>query len=314
LHTISSGLSDRILRQLIDESVDAVVVIDMRGHIRYANAALTTLTGHAVEELLGRPFSALLPDEVAAHHDGYVRNYLRSDRPSTILGQVREFRVRHRGGELIPVELKAVDLGVESGERLFGGFMVDLRPRKRLEDQTAALLEQLQQQALSDPLTGLPNRRAFANEAERMLKEGRRSGQHIAIGVADVDYFKQVNDRFGHQTGDLVLRQVAHALQKVLRAVDFIARIGGEEFGLLFREADAEQARQAAERLRAEVERRKIVLPGGQSFDITLSIGVAQAAPQDSLEDVLREADLALYRAKQNGRNRVEAAPGPAAL
>lgn len=104
---IQARLTDRILRQLIDESVDAVVVIDTRGLIRYANAALTKLVGYSADELLGRSFNALLPDEVAAHHEQSVRSYLHADRPSTILGQVREFRIKHRGGELIPIRSPA---------------------------------------------------------------------------------------------------------------------------------------------------------------------------------------------------------------
>jgi len=190
--------------------------------------------------------------------------------------------------------------------RYFGAFMTDLRPRQQAEARNAALLAQLEQQALSDALTGLPNRRAFENEAMRMVVRAKRSGARITMGIADIDFFKKVNDEYGHPVGDEVLNAVSAVLTQAARASDFVARIGGEEFGLLFPDATPDTASAVAERMRSAVAGFPVLTSGGAQLKITISIGLAPFA--GSLSEALSNADKALYKAKGNGRNRVEQA------
>lgn len=298
-----------LIVSLVEEALDAVIIIDADGVIRYANRALGQLTGYSSEEIVGQPLSGLLPAALAGMHGHYVRSYLEGTGPSTVLGKVREFALRHRTGAMVPIELKALDLGVTAGVRYFGAFMEDLRPRRALEAQQKELLAQLEQQALTDTLTRLPNRRAFNAEAEHALARARRQGRPITLGIADIDHFKHVNDKYGHPAGDEVLCALASILREAARGTDVVARIGGEEFGLIFPDADANQARLVAERIRAAVEQARMPVPGGPELQVTVSIGLSGMAPEAPIDAALARADAALYQAKNSGRNRVATAP-----
>lgn len=291
--------------RLLENALDAIIVIDEDGAIGYQNGAMQALSGYAPGEALGQPLAGLLPPAMAEQHNRYVRAYLDSCKESTVLGQVREFAIRHRSGDMIPIEMKAIDLGIHAGKRYFGAFLEDLRGRRRLEAEREALLAQLEKQALSDALTGLPNRRAFDAEAALTCARAARSGAQTCVGIADIDFFKKVNDGYGHAAGDAVLVAVADLIGQASRSTDFIARTGGEEFSLLFPGLDSDIALVVAERIRAAVEREAIATSGGGQVRVTISIGLAQLAPGAPLAEALSRADAALYEAKNAGRNRV---------
>jgi diguanylate cyclase (GGDEF)-like protein/PAS domain S-box-containing protein len=299
------ALSTAILSYLIEESTDAVLIMDELCRVRYINAAMSRLSGYGAGELMGESLNGLLPDEVATQHDSYVENYLEGSRDSTVLGRVRELQLRHRTGEIIPIELKAVDLGTAAGTRYFGAFLVDLRRRRTIEAQNAALIAQLEQQALTDALTGVPNRRAFDLEAARVIALAKREGWPVALGIVDVDHFKKVNDQHGHAIGDTVLCNVARAIQNALRAGDLFVRIGGEEFGLFLPHATLAQAAAIAERVRNQIAENPIAVTADLRINVTISIGVAALTLDSSLDAALAQADAALYQAKLMGRNRI---------
>lgn len=175
-------------------------------------------------------------------------------------------------------------------------------------------ISQLAVCAITDPLTALANRRSLMDEGRRLAGVCRRSGIPFSVLMIDLDGFKQINDTLGHQAGDEVLRHVADQLRASARSTDFVARYGGEEFVVLAPGADAAQALSLAERLRAAVESEACPLDI-QSVLCTVSIGTATldgaGTPDEALETALGRADQALYRAKDAGRNRVEAF-GPA--
>jgi diguanylate cyclase len=156
-----------------------------------------------------------------------------------------------------------------------------------------------------DELTGLSNRRAFRELAEQNLAQARRYAQPTAVVMLDVDHFKQINDRFGHAAGDLALKAVAETICRCLRQSDVAGRWGGEEFSVLLPQTAAADALSLAERLREAVTSSPVVFEG-QRIDLTASFGVA-AARRDApaLDELVRQADEALYEAKQSGRNRV---------
>ena len=190
-------------------------------------------------------------------------------------------------------ELKA---RIKAGERI-------VRYQKMLKEQQV-LLEQL---AREDKLTGLCNRRHFEERAHEECLRAQRYGHPLSLLLGDLDHFKQVNDRYGHACGDMVLRQVAQTLLLHCRSSDLVARYGGEEFAVLLLETEAEQAQQVAERLCAAVRTLSFSHPSG-SFHITISFGVTSLSPQrnQDLATLIEEADKALYAAKHNGRDRVE--------
>jgi diguanylate cyclase (GGDEF)-like protein len=169
-----------------------------------------------------------------------------------------------------------------------------------------ALRERLRSQSVVDPLTGLFNRRYMEESFRRQIGRGGPKGAGLGLVMVDVDHFKQFNDRFGHDAGDLVLRQIGQTLRMSVRPTDIVCRYGGEEMVLLLPGATAEQARVRAEACRAAVAALDLSIHGQALGHVTVSMGVAASVEERSgLDDLVREADRALYQAKHDGRNRV---------
>ena len=181
--------------------------------------------------------------------------------------------------------------------------VVDVTYRVEYENQLKALNQKLQSLAVTDGLTGLHNHRAFQDYLEEQFQTAMRNKQPLALILMDVDHFKQYNDTYGHQAGDEVLRQVAQILQANVREGDFVARYGGEEFVVVLPRTDSESAVAVAERLREAVQSAEWRLR-----PVTGSFGVACIRPDmETRQELIEAADQALYQAKKNGRNRVEA-------
>ncbi|WP_066855459.1 GGDEF domain-containing protein [Halodesulfovibrio spirochaetisodalis] len=161
--------------------------------------------------------------------------------------------------------------------------------------------------SLLDPLTGLYNSRYMLTRADQEFALFERSGQHMALLMADIDHFKYVNDQYGHSVGDIVLQQVAKIMQTTARKVDVVARVGGEEFSLLLPDSTTEGAMILAERIRERIANTPITLPDGRTIQVKISLGVSSTeefVPQ-IFNELYESADNALYRAKRDGRNRV---------
>ncbi|QXE91162.1 diguanylate cyclase [Geomonas subterranea] len=181
---------------------------------------------------------------------------------------------------------------------------------KSLQDELKTANEQLKRLTNIDHLTGLFNRRYLAEVLEAEFFRARRNRESLSLVMVDIDFFKQVNDTYGHQNGDLVLSSVAGLVQQQMRAYDSAARYGGEEFALVFPGTSLNGGVVAAERLRQAVLDFSFP-PPLEDLTVTVSAGVATyPSPQvDNIDSLFRRADEALYRAKQNGRNRVETMP-----
>ena len=177
--------------------------------------------------------------------------------------------------------------------------------------ETAALLDRLRKFAETDTLTGLLNRRRFFELAELYIELSARENRPVTVMLADLDFFKNINDLYGHGVGDEVLSGSAEAIRSGLRNVDLVGRYGGEEFALLLPGAGLDGAMVTAERVRKEVQAFTL-MHGGESVRVTVSIGSNSAIPGrgEHLSDFLHVADEALYEAKRNGRNRVVCRPG----
>ena len=171
--------------------------------------------------------------------------------------------------------------------------------------------QELARQARTDSLTGLANRRRFFEVAEAELARAGRYRSNLAVLMVDIDHFKEVNDAYGHSTGDLVLRQLGALCLGLLREVDTVGRVGGEEFAILLPETDLAAGMEVAERLRAAVESHRVPREEGLPIAITVSIGVAASAPGKNLDTLMSQSDSALYEAKRSGRNRVLAWSAP---
>lgn len=160
--------------------------------------------------------------------------------------------------------------------------------------------------ALTDSLTKLYNRRIFIEVAEKELSRASKFGDSFSIILLDIDNFKKINDTYGHDVGDIVLRTVAEVLKKNVRKMDMVVRWGGEEFIVMLPNTNLKNAVKVAEKLRKLIERTKMKLPSGEVINITVSVGVSSFKGQRSLDEIIKEADIALYTAKSRGKNRVE--------
>ncbi len=164
----------------------------------------------------------------------------------------------------------------------------------------------LEKQAYTDYLTGLNNRRSFIERTEIELYRKERYGREFSLIMFDIDYFKYINDRYGHNTGDLVLKEIANICRNVLREVDIVGRIGGEEFAILLPETDIVQATLVAERLRVSISNGKVFPTLNEEVRFAASFGVTFTKDANkSINELLNQADDALYKAKNSGRNRV---------
>lgn len=170
---------------------------------------------------------------------------------------------------------------------------------------------ELNRLAMTDPLTGIANRRAFMGAADREVRRARRFRDVLSAMIVDIDHFKQINDRAGHAGGDQVLHRFAEGMTRTLRSIDIVGRIGGEEFALLLPGTPLAGAMLTADRIRATA--RTVVLPHATKLPaLTISVGVAELHPGDASSDaMLGRADAAMYRAKQDGRDRTVAAEPP---
>jgi len=194
-----------------------------------------------------------------------------------------------------PFDINELRARVRSGKRIL-----------ELEEQLVSARELLRIQATHDSLTGLLNRGAVLVVLEREIARAARQGSPVAVISMDVDHFKQINDTYGHQTGDAVLKEVAQRMQVSLRAYDAIGRFGGEEFLVVLPGCDAAVATKVAERILHRVSAESVSSSSGP-ISVTISLGVASTAPEPMpSSQLLRAADEALYAAKRNGRNRVE--------
>lgn len=216
------------------------------------------------------------------------------------------YAVGYYTGEVQPnyVNVHGVGLGIVL-EALTLAFIISYRIR--MLETIRSKQDELERLASTDSLTQLFNRRYFMAEGQRCVEEAKAKDEPAAVIMLDIDYFKKVNDEYGHQAGDLVLEEVAKVFQQCSRGQDLIARLGGEEFVILLPNTDYQAAINYAERIRFGIETLCIRSNGGPMMQVTISIGVARInlAKKEALSEALNRADKALYKAKTLGRNRV---------
>ncbi|HET8627879.1 MAG TPA: EAL domain-containing protein, partial [Thermomicrobiales bacterium] len=287
--------SEQRFRALVQHVADGILVVDTAGRVAYASPAVARILGAVPTHLAGTGATLLHPDELAPMQRQFAA--LRAAPGATARTTLR---LRHRDGGWRHVEATLTNLLAEPG---VGGIVCTLH------DVTArsALEAQLAHQAFHDALTGLPNRALFTDRLAHALARAARHGETLAVLFCDLDRFKVVNDSLGHAAGDRVLIAVAERLRRCVRADDTVARLGGDEFVILLEGlADSGEAVRVADRIAAALA-DAVPVPASTPPDvfISASVGIAVATPDhDTATDLLRDADVALYRAKQQGAPR----------
>jgi diguanylate cyclase (GGDEF)-like protein/PAS domain S-box-containing protein len=282
-----------------------IIVLDRTGRVVHFNRACESLTGFTVQDLRGVLFwDVLIPnDEKPAVQAAFAAIAVEG-----LPGHYENHWIT-RAGERRLIAWANGTVVDEHGELLYIiGTGTDITEMRLLEQRREEMIELLHEQATRDSLTGLFNRRSFFDQAERAYAEAQSGQLAIAALMIDLDYFKRVNDSYGHGVGDEVLRIVARRCQACVRSGDIIGRYGGEEIAIVLPGQAAEEAGAVARRIWSALADMPVSTAAG-ALAITLSIGVAihPRAP-DSLGELLKQADMALYAAKNNGRNRVEVA------
>ena len=217
-----------------------------------------------------------------------------------------EFLNRKKNGELFWESASISSITDPMGSIThFIGIREDISDRKAAEEKIRLLNAELEKLALTDYLTNLNNRRFFIQRGVEEIKRAHRNNQPLALLMLDIDEFKNVNDIYGHEAGDFALQQVAEVMKSSLREIDLLGRLGGEEFAALLPNTTLEDALLSAERVRETIANMSLEISGQiLSKTITISVGVATITDgMSGIDELLRKADIALYRAKNNGRN-----------
>jgi diguanylate cyclase (GGDEF)-like protein/PAS domain S-box-containing protein len=292
---------DHLYRELLDNLADGVYFTDREGRVIYWNKGAERLSGYMQSEVIGKRCS----DNILMHVDesGVILCTSACPLQKAIQdGEMHEADIflHHKGGSRLPVHVRVAPLRDDSG-KMVGA--VEVFSDNTSKAQMAERLVQMEQLALLDTLTGLPNRRYLETQIHSRLEELRRAGMGFGVLFMDIDNFKKINDTFGHEVGDRVLQMVGGTLNGNSRFFDVVGRWGGEEFISVICNVDDHTLKDIAERFRVLV--AQSTLTDLDSLSVTISIGGTLAASEDSNESIVRRADANLYRAKNSGKNRV---------
>jgi two-component system, cell cycle response regulator len=286
---------NRLLVAALNAAVNSIVITDINAVIKWANPAFTKLTGYELDEALNRKPGELVRSD-KQNPEFYTEMWSK-----LLVGEQWQGELinKRKDGSLYYEDLSIAPVKNARGEITnFVGVKQDISHRKQLE-------EMLQNLANTDPLTSLFNRRVFLEYLTQEAHRVARSKNCAAVLMLDLDFFKRINDTYGHATGDDVLKKFAAIILENTRDVDIAARFGGEEFVILLPDSNRESASIMAERLRKAVSMMSIAHEKG-NVTITVSIGAALLIPENANGELaLSLADNALYEAKETGRNRI---------
>ncbi len=302
---VALRLAEEKYRGIFQEAIVGIFQTSPDGSFLSANPAMARIMGYSSP-------AELMADGIGLALRAYVDPGLREEfkRQLAEFGVVERFEYeayRKDGARMWLFQNARAVCDVSGAVLFYVGTVEDITARKRAEEELEAARQQAELLAVTDPLTGILNRRGFFERAERDLQLAIRLGTPLSVVSFDIDHFKRVNDTYGHSEGDRLLCEVVAAVRKTARATDLFGRMGGEEFLVVMPNTSLKAAAQTAERMRAAI--AQDVGAGPRRTPVTASFGVA-SVPEGSvdLEWLQSAADAALYSAKHNGRNRVEAA------
>lgn len=305
--------------KLLENVNDVIIGTDENFHITYWNPAAENIFGWKTEEVIGKSAAEVLR---TTYSEGGREDAIRQiNETGEWKGEVTQFT---KAGQAVIIDANIMSVKDQTGK--VTGYVSanrDISRRKQMEEilrqshrkveaanlELQQALEREQNLARTDGLTGLFNRRHFFTLAEHEFKVARRYNSTLSITIFDLDHFKHVNDRWGHQVGDEVLKHISRIIQSQLRESDILARYGGEEFILLMPNSNVKEAEHVAERIRASITAYRMHQTNTVQR-ITVSMGVAALTEEvDSLDHLIRHADSALYKAKESGRDCVKVYP-----
>lgn len=292
-------IREYLYKEILDNLYDGVYFVDRDRRITYWNKGAQRITGYRAEEVVGRRCA----DNVLTHVD--AGGNLLCDGCCPVSDTLKDGKYRsadvfllHSDGHRIPISVRVAPIRDDKGS-IIGAVEIFTD-----NTQHAAAIERVQEferLAYIDQLTGVANRRYAEISLSARHEELQRYGWPFGIAFIDIDRFKDINDRHGHQVGDEVLKMVAKTLANSVRAFDVIGRWGGEEFIAILANIDIEELKASANRFRALIEKSR--LPGPPHVKVTVSIGATLARPEETPTELVARADRLMYRSKDLGRN-----------
>lgn len=285
---------------ILDNVVDAIITIDSTGTISSFNHAACQIFGYTLDEALGKNVKILMPEPYRHEHDGYIAAH-EATGEKKIIGIGREVVGQHKDGRQFPINL-AVSKVLRDGKPLYIGLVRDITRQREAEAR-------IQNLAFFDQLTGLPNRRLLLDRLSHALRLGERKGQIGAVVVLDLDGFKTLNDSWGHEAGDQLLKAMGQRLTAVVRESDTVARLAGDEFVVLLENLGKDKTAAAAQ---AEIFAQNMFLQFatpiplvGRSYYSAMSAGITLFGNEQgtTAEQALGQADMALNQAREHGCN-----------
>ncbi len=292
--------SETQLRKLIDSMHEILFELDPEGRMVFLNPAWARLTGFQTADSLGKAFGDFLMDEEI------IRDFAPA-RLAELHEKNRELSLRTAAGKRLWVSLDA-DAQRDAQGNFTGviGTLGDITKSVELNRLLSRYQDELYHMSVTDPLTGLYNRRHFDTQMEVILSDHLAKGRSVCLLLIDLDGFKFVNDTYGHPFGDEVLRTTAQLLKQLVRRNDYIARLAGDEFAMVLKNTNLETATKIAQKLHNEISHTRVPLPVG-SMQLQSSMGVAEAPTHGrKAQELVSAADVALYHSKRRGRNRIE--------
>ncbi len=285
-------------RLILDRTGDVIMTLRPDGRIRYVSPSARSIIGRDPATLVGTmPHTLIHPDDVEAVVRVHRQALAAPDRTFIV-----EYRVVSDGREIGWFETHT--RATVDDQDVSTGVVSIIRDVSRRKEAEAVLTID----ALTDPLTGLANRRAFDRALARQIERKAEVSPRASVAIFDLDHFKDVNDRYGHAIGDKVIRAFADLLRAVVRDSDIVARIGGEEFVALLTGADLEQAAAVCDRVRLSLAKLETPVGDGRTVRVTVSGGIAAITADQTAEEIVAAADGALYQSKARGRNRLSLA------
>lgn len=297
-------LAEQTLKKIsraVEASPVCIIIADAQGLIEYVNPKFTELTGYEFEEARGKPTSMLKSGQTPP--EAYEELWKTIRAGNEWKGELLN---RKKNGETYWEKISISSVADEKGSIThFVALSEDVTERKAADEQIRRLNAELKTLATTDYLTNLYNRRYFMERGAQEFKRAKRNSQALALIMLDIDNFKQVNDAYGHETGDLALKSVAAALKTNLREIDVIGRMGGDEFTALLPDTTLKDAEKIARRAQKDIANMGLrQTENSAPIPVSISIGLAEISGEtNTIEDLIRNADAAMYQAKRAGRN-----------
>lgn len=296
--------SERFYATIFDSIRDPFCIIDRDFRVVRANEAYAQLKDIELQMLIGKKCHEALHASPIVCPECVVEKTFNSGDPCAKDKPVLMPDGAEAWVEIYTYPIFGSDLSVSHVIE----YTRDITERKRSERERQRLITKLEHLSAIDSLTGLLNRRALFERLSQEMARAKRHGSVLSVILCDMDGFKEINDTYGHTAGDEVLRYIAQTLKEPLRRADTVGRYGGDEFMIILPATSAKGAQSLAERIRSTIEATEFQVAEGRTVRLSVSIGVAECNPESDINDIVRNADKALYTSKQAGKNRVHTA------